>query len=60
MIDCIVSDMITSKTSLCMIMHVYYYIMNIIKILTMISSYTLSSYYEQCVCLGFELFSIGV
>ena len=56
MIDCIVSDMITSKTSLCMIMHVYYYIMNIIKILTMISSYTLSSYYEQCVCLGLNCF----
>ena len=40
--------------------HVSYYFMNTIKIFIIISSYNRSSYYELCVCLGFELVLIGV
>ena len=52
MIDCIVCDMMKSNTSLCMWMCMFNIIFEYY--------YTMSSHYELCVHLGFELVLIGV
>ena len=51
-IDYIVCDMMKSNTSLCMRMCMFNIIFE--------NYYIMSSYYELCVCLGFELVLIGV